>query len=57
MQALAYNVVNIHFSSVLSDKEPLFLIVIGVAGTGKSYLINSIRNLLQGKCAVTATTG
>ncbi len=28
-----------------------------VAGTGKSYLINAIRNLLQSKCAVTATTG
>ncbi len=27
------------------------------AGTGKSYLINAIRNLLQSKCAVTATTG
>ena len=28
-----------------------------VAGTGKTYLINAIRNLiLQSKCAVTATT-
>ena len=26
-------------------------------GSGKSYLINAIQNLLQGKCAVTATTG
>ena len=25
--------------------------------TGKSYLINALRNLLQNKCAVTATTG
>ena len=24
---------------------------------GKSYLINGIRNLLQSKCAITATTG
>ena len=32
-------------------------IIIGVAGTGKSYLINGLRNLLQSKCAVTATTG
>ena len=29
----------------------------GQAGTGKSYLINALRNLLQSKCAVTATTG
>lgn len=28
-----------------------------VAGTGKSYLINAIRNLLKSKCAITATTG
>ena len=38
-------------------KDPLCLIVIGVAGTGKSYLINTLRNSLQNKCAVTATTG
>ena len=37
--------------------EPLCLIINGVAGTGKSYLINAIRNLLQSKSAVTATTG
>ena len=27
--------------------------MIGVAGTGKSYRINAIWNLLQNKCAVT----
>jgi DNA replication protein DnaC len=57
MQELAYNIVNTHINSASSDEEPLCLIVIGVAGTGKSYLINAIRNLLQAKCAVTATTG
>ena len=59
MQELAYNIVNSHFDDtcISSDKEPLCLIIIGVAGTGKSYLINAIRNLLQGKCAVSATTG
>lgn len=40
-----------------ADKEPLCLIIIGVAGTGKSYLINAIRNILQSRCAVTVTTG
>ena len=33
------------------------LIIIGAGGTGKSYLINAIKSLLQHSCAVTATTG
>ena len=57
MQRLAYDIVNTHQQDVSNDKEPLCLIIIGVAGTGKSYLINALRNLLQSKCAVTATTG
>ena len=57
MQGLAYNIVDTHLSNVSCDKEPLCLIVIGVAGTGKSYLINALCNLLQNKYAVTATTG
>jgi len=56
MQKLTYDIVCRHFENT-SEKEPLLLIIIGVAGTGKSYLINGIRNLLQRKCAVTATTG
>lgn len=31
--------------------------MIGVAGTGKSYLINTLRGLLHNKCIVNATTG
>ena len=57
MQKLAYDIVKSHFDDTSSEKQPLCLIINGVAGTGKSYLINSIRNLLQNKCAVTATTG
>ncbi|XP_028394482.1 uncharacterized protein LOC114518676 [Dendronephthya gigantea] len=57
MQELAYNIIKAHFQDQSPVKEPLFLIIIGEAGTGKSYLINAIRNLLQSKCAVTATTG
>ena len=44
-------------SEQASPKDPLLLIVNGVAGTGKSYLINAIRSLLGTSCAVTATTG
>ena len=57
MQKLAYGVVKSHFNDTSSDRESLCPIINGVAGTGKSYLINAIRNLLQGRCAVTATTG
>ncbi|CAB3981143.1 ATP-dependent DNA helicase PIF1 [Paramuricea clavata] len=57
MQKLAYNIVKSHFDDTSSEKEPLCLIINGFAGTGKSYLINAIRNLLQSKCAVAATTG
>ena len=57
MQELAYDLVKSHFNHTSLDKEPLCMIINGVAGTGKSYLINAIRNLLQSKCAITATTG
>ena len=56
MQKLAYDIVTSHFDNTSSDRESLCLIINGVAGTGKSYLINAIRNLLQSRCTVTATT-
>lgn len=57
MQRLAYDIVNSNQLNNCNNNEPLCLIIIGVAGTGKSYLINALRNLLQNKCVVTATTG
>ena len=57
MQELVYDIVKTHSEDNSLEKDPLCLIIIGVAGTGKSYLINAIRNLLQNKCAVAATTG
>ena len=45
MQKLAYDIVKSHFDVPSSEGEPLCLIINGVAGTGKSYLINAIRNL------------
>ena len=57
MQNLAYNIVKNHSEDTSVDKDPLSLIIIGVSGTGKSYLINALSNLLQSKCAITATTG
>ena len=36
---------------------PLKMIVSGTAGTGKSYLISAIANLLGNQCILTGTTG
>ena len=33
------------------------MIVCGTAGTGKTYLINALKQVLGDKCLVTATTG
>jgi hypothetical protein len=57
MQQLAYNIVKEHSEDTSTNKDPLCLIIIEVAGTGKSYLITALQYLLQNKCAVTATTG
>ena len=54
MQAHAYSIIRKH-SDTAFPKDPLFVIVNGVAGTGKSYLINAIQNLLKTSCAVTTT--
>lgn len=56
MQSLAYNIVTDHFNNP-DPQSPLHLIIKSFAGTGKSYLINALRNLLQNNCTVTATTG
>ena len=54
MQKLPFNMVTKHSENT---EEPLLLIINGEAGTGKSYLINALRNHLQHRCIVTATTG
>ena len=56
MQRFAYNIIKSHLQQPCL-KDPLLLIIIGVAGTGKRYLIHAIRNLLQACCAITVTTG
>ena len=47
MQKLAYDIVKSHFQDTLSEKDPLCLIINGVADTGKSYLINAIRTFYK----------
>ena len=50
-----YTTVKDHFKS--SSPPPLRMIVTGTAGTGKSYLIQCIRLLLEDKLTVAAPTG
>lgn len=57
MQKVAFNIVKNDSDNMFVEKDPLCLIVTGVAGTGKSYLIHALHSLLQLKCSVTATTG
>ena len=40
-----------------SHDEPLLLLLKGLAGCGKSYVIDALRNLLLNKCRVLAYTG
>ena len=54
-QSIAYNLVCEHFQT--EHKDPLHLLITGIAGSGKSYVIDAIRNLLQSKCQVLAYTG
>ena len=55
-QRKAYDIVSQHFSLHHHD-YPLQMLVLGTAGTGKSYLIQALAQLLGDKCLLTATTG
>ena len=59
LQYIVYKIVRDHFtvSNENLNGEPLFLLVRGIAGSGKSYVIDALRNLLQSKCQVLAYTG
>ena len=54
-QLQVYNTVSQHLES--NESLPLHMIVTGTAGTGKSYLINCLKLLLQDKLRIAAPTG
>ena len=56
-QRLAYDIVTSHAEDVETSREPVNMIVCGTAGTGKTYLISALKQVLGDKCLVTATTG
>ena len=49
-QQLAYEIVCNNYNCV-QEKQFLFIVTGGMAGTGKSYLISALRYLLQLKCS------
>ena len=55
-QRLAFDLVLDHANSD-NQLEPLRMIVCGTAGTGKTYLINALKQVLCSQCMLTATTG
>ena len=54
-QLQVYNAVAQHLDS--NEFLPLYMVVTGTAGTGKSYLIRCLKLLLQEKLHIAATTG
>ena len=53
-QRLACNIIT---SQNGDNAEPVYMIVCGTAGTDKTYLISSTRQVLAAQCVVTSTTG
>ena len=53
-QRLAYDIIT---SQNGDNAEPVYMIVCGTAGTGKTYLISATKQVLGTQCVVTATTG
>ena len=51
----AYCTIQQHFNNNIA--EPLHMIISGTAGTGKSFLINCLKDLLKDKVRVAAPTG
>lgn len=58
-QRTAYDIVHHHHELLIdgSNPAPLHMIVYGIAGTGKSYLISAIAHVLGSACLLTGTTG
>ena len=53
-QRLAFDIIT---SQNGNDNEPVHMIVCGTAGTGKTFLIRAVKQVLRNQCIVTATTG
>ena len=53
-QLLAYSIIQSHQSMM---EKPLYIMITGQGGSGKSFVINAVRSLLQSKCIVASCFG
>ena len=58
-QRLVYDIILHHQTQLKANHQPvpLYMLVSGTAGTGKSYIISAIAHTLGGACLLTGTTG
>ncbi len=58
-QRLAYDITVHHQTQLMANQQPtpLYMLVCGTAGTGKSYLISAIAHALGDACLLTGITG
>ena len=56
-QAFIYRVVQEHCKTPLLTRKPLRMLVCGTAGSGKTYLIRALKQVLGSRCVVCAPTG
>ena len=56
-QKIAYQIVQNHFMCTSENKEQLLMMITGLGGSGKSYVIQALTNILNKKCRVCAYFG
>ncbi len=58
-QRQAYDIIKCHYTKLTAGDVPgpVHMLVSGTAGTGKSYLISAMAQLLKDSCILTGTTG
>jgi len=54
-QKIAFDEINNHFDS--KDTDPLYMVLHGTAGTGKSYILKALKHIIKDAFHITATTG
>ena len=56
-QILAFHMIKHHYEDLSIHKQPLFMIIYGACGVGKSWLIKACKNMMGNKCMLLASNG